>query len=88
MNCFVEMVDCSTGEILYNKNLGYAFAVGVSNDVGMSRLREIIISAIKGARITRTPLQVRFCFTEPQPSMSLPFQDINEKQTSYDIKPF
>ena len=66
MKCFVEMVDCSTGEILYNKNLGYAFAIGMPNDVGMSRLREVLESAIKGARIKRVPLQVRFCFTEPK----------------------
>ena len=53
------MVDCSTGEILYNKNLGLAFAIGVPNDVGMSRLREVLESAIKGARIKRVPLQVQ-----------------------------
>ena len=88
MNCFVEMVDCSTGEILYNKNLGLAFAIGMPNDVGMSRLKEIVESAIKGARIKRVPLQVRFCFTEPQPAMCLPFQDVNELKTPYEIKPF
>lgn len=88
MNCFVEMVDCSTGEILYNKNLGYAFAIGMPNDVGMSKLKEIIESAVRGARINRTPLQVRFCFTEPMPAMTLPFQDSNELTTPYELKPF
>ena len=46
MNCFVELVDCSTGEIYYNKNLGYAFAIGLPNDVGMSKLKELQIQAI------------------------------------------
>lgn len=88
MNCFVEMVDCSTGEIYYNKNIGQAFNIGMPNDVGMSKLKVILESAIKGARIKRTPLQVRFCFTEPQDSLELPFQDINELKTPYEINPF
>jgi hypothetical protein len=88
MNCFVELVDASTGEIYYNKNLGYAFAIGMPNDVGMKKIKEIVESAIRGARIKRTPLQLRLCFTEPQPTLSLPFQDVNELKTPYEIKPF
>ena len=88
MNCVVELVDASTGEIYYNKNLGYAFAIGMPNDTGMNKLKEIIQSAIRGARIKRTPIQLRLCFTESQDSLFLPFQDINELKTPYEIKPF
>ena len=88
MNCFVELVDCSTGEIYYNKNLGYAFAIGLPNDVGMSKLIELLESAIRGARIKRSPLQLRLCFTEPQESLEMPFQDVNELKTPYEIRPF
>ncbi len=88
MNCFVELVDCSTGEIYYNKNIGQAFNIGMPNDVGMSKIKDVVESAIRGARIKRTPLQLRLCFTEPQDSLELPFQDINEFKTPYEIKPF
>lgn len=82
------MVNCSTGEIYYNKNLGYSFAIGMPNDVGMSKVLDIIESAIKGARIKREPLQVRLMFTEPHDTVELPFQDINEFKTPYEVKPF
>ena len=82
------MVDCSTGEIYYNKNLGYAFNIGVSKDVGLSKIHDIVSSAIKGSRVKRVPLQLRLTFTEPIDSPELPFQDINEFSTPYDINPF
>lgn len=88
MNCFVELVDCSTGEIYYNKNIGQAFNIGMPNDVGMSKIKDVVESAIRGARIKRTPLQLRLCFTEPQDSLDLPFKDINELRTPYEISPF
>lgn len=88
MNCFVELVDCSTGEIYYNKNIGQAFNIGMPNDVGMSKIKDVVESAIRGARIKRSPLQLRLCFTESQDSLELPFKDINEFKTPYEIKPF
>lgn len=88
MNCFVELVDCSTGEIYYNKNIGHAFNIGMPNDVGMSKIKDVVESAIRGARIKRTPLQLRLCFTESQDSLELPFKDLNEFKTPYEIKPF
>lgn len=88
MNVFIELVDCSTGEIYYNKSINYAFNLGMPNDVGKARLNEVIDSALRGARLKRTPLQLRLCFSEAQDSIDLPFNDINELKTPYEIKPF
>ena len=88
MNCFVELVDCSTGEIDYNKNIGQAFNLSMPNDVGLKRVREVVESAIRGSRVKRSPLQLRLTFTEPQESLLLPFQDVNEFKTPYEIKSF
>lgn len=88
MNCFCELVDCSTGEVYYNKNLGYAFNLNQPNDVGFTKLHELLQSAVRGSRLKRTPLQLRLTFTAPSAAIDLPFQDINELKTPYDIKPF
>ena len=45
MNVFIELVDCSTGEIYYNKSINYAFNLGMPNDVGKAKLNEVIDSA-------------------------------------------
>lgn len=87
MNCFVEMVNVSTGEIYYSKKLGYAFHIGMPNDVGLSRVQEIVESVIKGARQKNEPLQLRLMFVEPLDSPELPF-NYNDKETPYEVKPF
>ena len=44
MNCTVQMINCFTGEIYYTKELGYAFHLSNKQDVGMSKVREVIES--------------------------------------------
>ena len=66
MICFVEMVNCSTGEMYYSKKLGFAFNIGMPNDAGMRRLRLLLESVIRGSRIKREPLQLRLMFNEPR----------------------
>ena len=87
MICYVEMIDTSTGEIIYNKELAYSFSM-TSNDVGFGKVMEILKNACKGARITRSPIQLRFMFHEAINNLSLPFDDINEFKTPYEVKPF
>ena len=73
MNCTVQMINCFTGEIYYTKELGYAFHLSNKKDVGMTKVREVIESAIKGARIKEEPIQVRLMFSEIIESQNLPF---------------
>lgn len=76
MICFVEMVNCSTGEMYYSKKLGFAFNIGLPNDAGMRRLRLLLESVIRGSRIKREPLQLRLMFNEPLETSELPFQPL------------
>ena len=87
MTVYLEMVDCSTGEILYTKEYSYSFSL-TSNDVGFIKLMEVMHNACKGARIKRSPIQVRFMFHEACNNQSLPFSDINDLKTPYEVKPF
>lgn len=87
MTCFVEMVNCSTGELYYSKRLGHAFNIGLPNDVGIKKIHDIIESAIKGARIKREPLQLRLMFNEPLDTPDLPFT-ANDREDPYSVRPF
>ena len=73
MNCTVQMINCFTGEIYYTREFGYAFHLSNKQDVGMTKVREVIESAIKGARIKEEPIQVRLMFSEIIESQNLPF---------------
>lgn len=89
MQVFIEMVNASTGEIYYNREIGYAFNIGLSNDVGMKKLNEIIESVIRGTRIKNEPLQLRLMFHEVKnDSIPLPFPDVNEFKSPYEVKPY
>lgn len=88
MNVFIELVDASTGEIYYNKSINYAFNFGLPGDVGFKKIDEIVKSACRGARLKRTPLQLRLMFSEPLDTIELPFNDVNEFKTPYEVKPF
>lgn len=87
MICFVEMVNCSTGEMYYSKKLGFAFNIGMPNDAGMLRVRELLESVIRGSRIKREPLQLRLMFNEPLETPELPFTSFSPESPD-DAKPF
>lgn len=87
MICFVEMVNCSTGEMYYSKKLGFAFNIGLPNDVGIKRVNELIQSVIRGARVKHEPLQLRLMFNEPLDSPELPFQPLKAENPD-EAKPF
>lgn len=88
MTCFVEMVNCSTGEIYYHRRLGYSFAIGLPNDVGMSKVKDIVESAIKGARVKNEPLQLRLMFFESLDTPDLPFTPEDREIDPYTVRPF
>ena len=89
MTCYVEMVNCGTGEIYYQKQIGNAFTLDNPMDVGFNKVMDIVRNAVKGCRIKREPLQVRLMFHEVSGNYpTLPFKDLNEFETPYEVKPF
>lgn len=73
------MINLETGEILYSRQIGYAFNLSCPNDVGLNKVLDCIKSTIRGARLKREPLQLRVMFSEPIDSLDLPFESFNPK---------
>lgn len=79
MNAVIDMIDASTGEIIYKRDMNYAFNLDskVEMDAGRRELNKIIDSAIRGSRIKNSPLSLQITFNnsrERLSQMSLPFQ--------------
>ena len=79
MNCVIQMIDASTGEIIYTRDVNYAFNVdsACKYDAGRKLLDDVVCSALRGTRIKNTPLSVNLTFNNSRDrlnSMDLPFQ--------------
>ena len=79
MNAVIDMVDVSTGEIIYKRDMNYAFNLDckVEMDAGRRELNKIINSALRGSRIKNTPLSLQITFNNTRERISdlrLPFQ--------------
>ena len=79
MNCVCEMINATTGECIYTRELNYKFALNcdIKYDAGRRELDKILCSALRGSRIKNDPISVLVTFNSTKERLNaqqLPFQ--------------